>query len=159
MKGLFYIFACMRVLVCCLLWGMVLWAQPLSVDSVGLAAQRFGQNQDFYAVILLDKYLRAHPRMDLHFWRVWGEIQIDDLEGAQRHLLEIDPASECDQTRWRLFQMYANYMDQQQWNTLRQDYSTLRESSCVYQEDLTLQRWLRSVVYPEWDGLVNGRLP
>lgn len=151
------------------------------LDSILIVEQRFTENEAFYAVVLIDRYLRSHSNPDLEFWRIWGEIQMEDLESAERHLLFMDSLLRhdevflelenlpCLQTRLKLLNLYRNHnsalhstlLDDEKENLykrMRRDFAKIRKSECLFTEDRSLYSFLRSVVKPGWAGPFTGLL-
>lgn len=155
--------------------------EEIPLDSVLIVEQRFAEKEAFHAVVLLDRYLRSHSSPDLEFWRIWGEIQIEDVESAERHLFYMDSLLRYDQallesedlaclhTRLKLLNLYRNYNSALQSNfsddekedfykRMRRDFAKIRNSECLFKEDRSLYSFMRSVVKPGWTAPFSGLL-
>ena len=147
-----------------------------SIDSLATIEKRFNEKDDFYAVVLLDRYLQDREDFHLSLWRVWGELNIDDLESAKSHLhplINMDSnhfkLNECDQTRAQLIHLYSLYFENQKGHLskqlqrrrsriMREIFSQIRNSQCIYQEDRALYEYLSRVVQPSWNQVFSGRV-
>lgn len=157
------------------------WAQVSLVDSISIAEKRFKDQEAFHAVVLLDRYLRSHENLNLELWRIWGELQIDDLESAQWHYSRVDSLfqkkdfsengedSSCIETRFKLISLYKDYIrslkeeltevqKEALLSLMRERYTEVRHSKCIFDEDRLLYQFLTSVIRPSWNQVFSGLL-